>query len=149
MQLSWQRVCLALVNLWAYCLGFYTLYVVAQIEGRQEDQKFVFNLNYIAGGVGGKLGIQKDSDLNKAIHSPSKDPLQVVQQKPEASKQTNDSMQWSFARKAVWAKGCTVGYILSQFSFHGSILLLVIWFARVEGRQIWTDREINGIGVHG
>ena len=49
--------------------------MVAQIEGRQEDQKFVFNLNYIAGGVGGKLGIQKDSDLNKAIHSPSKDPL--------------------------------------------------------------------------
>jgi hypothetical protein len=27
------------------------------------------------------------------------------QQKPEASNQTNDSLQPSFARKAVWAKG--------------------------------------------
>jgi len=40
--------------------------------------------------------------------SPGEDSVLIVKQKPEASNQTNDSLQWAFANKAIWAIGILV-----------------------------------------
>lgn len=39
------------------------------------------------------------------LRSLSEDPILMVYQKPKASNQTDDSLLWTFASKAVWAKG--------------------------------------------
>ena len=64
--------------------------------------------------------------------SPGGDPVLMVQQKPEASNQTNDSLQQTFASKAVWAKLCCV----THCSFHSEFYFLFSFGvgARAEGR---------------
>lgn len=77
----------------------------------------------------------------------------IVRQKPEASKETNDSWQWKFVRKAVWAKG-TLCDTLSLprwdvYSLFYICLFIVFFFGGgCKGRGwVWRDREMSGIGM--
>ena len=48
--------------------------------------------------------------------------------------QTNDSLQWTFANKDIWTKGCTVCHTITHWSFHGKIFCLVFFFLMCGGR---------------
>jgi hypothetical protein len=91
-----------------------------------------------------KLQELHDKDNNRTSErSPSEDPVLMVWQKPEASAQPNDSLQWAFASKDVWTKGCTVQqttasmtrifYAIIIISFGGKV-------ARAEGRYKGSGR---------
>lgn len=73
-------------------------------------------------------------DNRGSKRSPAEDPILIVQQKPEPSNQTNDSLHRTFASKDVRAKGCAVGhrdarrlprragFVLGWFSFVGEVI---------------------------
>lgn len=153
-QLSLWSVGLACMNPWFYYLVFYTLNVVAQIcepvlwRGKQEDQKFMFNLDHIVNWRSWRLAWdKKDPDLNSAILSLSEDPILIVQKKPEASNQTNGSLQGTFVRKA-GQKG-VLYTSASMASFFVCVLFIFFWGHLPEqrvGMERWEDKWN---GVHG
>ena len=56
--------------------------------------------------------------------SPGEDPALTMSQKPEALNQTIDSLRRTFASKAVWTKGYTVGHTVTHCSFHDEMCVV-------------------------
>jgi hypothetical protein len=52
----------------------------------------------------------------------------MVQQMPGDSIQTNDSLQQTFASKAVWAKGYILCHTVKHHNFQGKIWFVLGWF---------------------
>lgn len=77
----------------------------------------------------------------------------MVQQKPKALNQTNDSLQCTFASKDVWTKGYTVEYTVTHYSYQYKIFFYAFVFigggrAYKDRKQIRRDREMTRTGVH-
>ena len=83
--------------------------------------------------------------------SPSEDPVLFVLQKPEASNQTNDSLQRTFASEDVWAKGCTVGHAMTDSRFHHKMVFCLVCLfvsmfcflltGRLQGQRIYMEGQ--------
>jgi hypothetical protein len=78
----------------------------------------------------------------------------LIQQKPETSNQTSDSLQWTFASKAVWTKGwqCVTHCDIPQLSWWDILIFCFVLFsfggdiARTEGRYGGMGRWV-GLGA--
>jgi hypothetical protein len=57
--------------------------------------------------------------------SPDEDPILMVSPKPEILNQTSHSLQRTLASEDVWTEGCTVGHIVTLYSFHDEMFSML------------------------
>lgn len=77
--------------------------------------------------------------------SPDEDPRLMVSQKPEALKQTNESLHRTFASD-VWREGYTVGHTVTYYSFSDEMFCCALFFIFCGGGERLQEQRATTRG---